>query len=86
MTIRCQDSWVSRLDFVPEALALVITIVVVRFDEVTELAFQAAGQEVVFQRDLVLQCLMSALNLALVLGMVRCSSNEIHTLDLEPAR
>ena len=50
---------------------LVIAPVVVMLDQGADLDVKVAGQEVIFQEDSVLQCLMPALNLALGLGMHR---------------
>ena len=51
------------------AQALVIALMIVVFDEGLDLRFEIAGQEVVFQQDPVLQCLMPAFDLALSLRM-----------------
>ena len=52
--------------------ALVIALVVVVRDEGLNLAFQVAGQIVVFQQDAVLERLMPTLNLPLGLRVIRC--------------
>ena len=53
------------------AQALVVALVVIVLDERLDLAFEVAGQEVVFQEDAVLQGLVPALDLALGLRMER---------------
>ena len=53
-------------------------------DEVTDVGFEIAWQVVVFQQDAVLQGLLPALDLALGLRMVRCSSDVPHTVIIEP--
>jgi hypothetical protein len=58
--------------------ALVITPVVVSLDEGRNLGFEIAGQEVILQQDAVLERLMPALDLALGLGMARCTAGVIH--------
>jgi len=62
------------------AEALVVGLVVVMLDERLDLAFQVAGQEVVFQQHAVLQSLMPALDLALGLGMEGRAAHMIHTV------
>ncbi len=64
--------------------AFVVSPVIVVANEPTDLAFQIAGQEVVFQQDAVLQGLMPSLDLALCLGMVWCATNMIHAVVIEP--
>ena len=49
--------------------ALVVASMVVVLDEGGDLGFEIARQEIVFEQDAVLQCLMPALDLALRLGM-----------------
>ena len=63
--------------------ALVVAVVVVVIDEGTDLAFQVAEQELVFQQDTVLHGLMPALDLTLGLRMVRGTANVIHSLVIE---
>ena len=63
--------------------ALVVAVVVVVIDEGADLAFQVAGQEVVFQQNTVLHGLMPALDLTLGLRMVRRTANVIHSLVIE---
>ena len=65
------------------AEALVVTVIVVVIDEGADLPFQVAGQVVVFEQNPVLHCLMPALDLALSLRMMRCSSNVVHALGVE---
>ncbi len=60
--------------------ALVIALVVVMFDERLDLSLQIAGQEVVLQQDAVLQGLVPTFDLALSLGMERCTANVTHLL------
>ena len=48
--------------------ALVIALVIVVVDEGCDLGFKITGQEVVFQQDAVLECLVPAFDLALSLG------------------
>ena len=45
-----------------------IAVIVVVLDEGGDLAFEIAGQVVVFKQDAILECLMPALDLALVCG------------------
>ena len=53
------------------AEALVVTLVVVVFDEGTYLGLEIAGQEVILQQYAILHGLVPALDLALGLGMER---------------
>lgn len=53
-------------------------------DEPDDLAFQIAGEELVFQQDTVLEGLMPSLDLALGLWMVGCATNMIHAVVVEP--
>jgi len=55
--------------------ALLIALMVVMLDERFDLALKIAVQELVFQQDAVLKCLLSALDLALCLWMHRCTAN-----------
>lgn len=64
--------------------ALVVAAVIVVLDEVANVGFEIAGQVVVFQLDAVLQGLVPALDLALGLRMVRCSSDVAHAVVVEP--
>jgi hypothetical protein len=66
--------------------ALVIARVVVMLDEGADLGLQVAGQEVVFQKDTVLQVLMSALDLAQSLGMHGGAPDRAHALGLDIVR
>ncbi len=63
--------------------ALVVALVIVVLDERLDLAFEIAGQEVVFQQDAVLQGLVPALDLALGLRMEGCAANVAHTLGFD---
>ncbi len=58
--------------------AFVVAMVVVVIDEGADLAFQVAGQEVVFQENPVLHRLVPAFDLALGLRMVRRTANMVH--------
>ena len=51
-----------------------IARVVVALDEGLDLGFEIAWQEVVLQQDAVLERLVPAFDLALGLGMVRCTN------------
>ena len=53
--------------------ALVVALVIVVLDEGLDLGLEIAGQEVVLQQDAVFQGLVPALDLALGLGMARCT-------------
>ena len=64
--------------------ALVISPVIVVADEPADLPLEIAGEEVVFQKDAVLQGLVPSLDLALGLGMVGCTTNMIHAPILQP--
>jgi len=66
--------------------ALVVSAVIVVLDEVTDVSFEIAWQVVVFQQDAVLQGLVSALDFALGLRMVRCSPDVPHAVVVEPFR
>ena len=61
-----------------------VAVVVVVLDKGTDLPFQVARQEVVFQQNPVLHGLVPTLDLALGLGMMRCATNMIHALGAEP--
>ena len=63
--------------------ALVITMVVIVIDKRADLAFQIAGQEVVFQENPVLHGLVPAFDLALGLGVMRSATNVIHAFALK---
>ncbi len=58
--------------------ALVVALVVIVLDERLDLAFEITGQEIVFQKDAVLQGLVPALDLALGLGMERRAAHMAH--------
>ena len=66
--------------------ALVVAPVVVMLDEGAYRGLQVAGQEVVFQKDAVLQGLMPALDLALGLGMHGSAPDMAHPLGLDIVR
>ena len=63
--------------------ALVIALMVVVFDERFDLALKFAGQEVVFQQDAVLECLVPALDLALCLGMHGGATHMAHLVGFD---
>jgi len=63
--------------------ALVVTMVVVVVDESADLAFQIAGQEVVFQENPVFHGLMPPFDLALGLGVMWRTTNVIHAFVLK---
>ena len=58
-------------------------VAVVR-DESAELGFEITGQIIVLKQDPVLEGLVPALDLALGLGMVRCATDMLHALIIEP--
>lgn len=64
--------------------ALMVTMVVVVIDEGLDLGFEIAGQEVVFQQDAVLECLVPPLDFALRLRMIWGTARMLHTLVLQP--
>ncbi len=72
---------VGRCDVVQ---ALVVTLVVIIFDEGTDLALKIAGQVVVFEQNPVLHGLVPAFDLALGLRMEWCAPNMRHFLILQP--
>ncbi len=61
-----------------------IALMIVVGDEAFDADVEVPRQEVVFQEDPVLQGLVPAFYLALGLRMVRCSTNMIHALLVEP--
>jgi len=64
--------------------ALVIALMVVVPDKHIDLGFEISRQEVVFQQDAVLECLMPALDLALSLRMIgRAEEGETWNLRIE---
>ena len=71
---------VSRRDVVQ---ALVIALMVVVLDERFDLSFEIARQEVVFQQDAVLECLVPAFDLALCLRMHRRTAHMAHLLCID---
>jgi hypothetical protein len=67
----CQDGWgAPEIDVGGGEVgdALVVAAVVVVRDEGLDLGFEVAGQVIVFQQDAVLESLVSALDLAWVIG------------------
>ena len=50
------------------------------------MAFEVAGQEVVFEENAVLEGLVPAFDLALGLGMQRGAAHMAHVLGLDPLR
>ncbi len=64
--------------------ALVIAVVVVVIHEGFNAGLKISGEEVVFQQDAVLQGLALSFNLALSLGMIRCTPDMAHALALQP--
>jgi hypothetical protein len=66
--------------------ALVIAPVVVMLDEGADLSLQVVGQEVIFQEDAVLLCLVPALDLALGLGVHRGAPDMANPLGLDIVR
>jgi hypothetical protein len=66
------------------AEALVISGMVVVFDESGHLPFEIIWQLGIFEQDAVLEGLVPALDLALRLGMIRCTANVLHALAVEP--
>ena len=64
--------------------ALVVALMVVMIDEGSDLGFEIARQEVVFQQDAVLQRLVPTLDLALRLGVIRRTTRVLHALVLQP--
>ena len=63
--------------------ALMITLVVVMLDERLDLLLEIAGQEVVFQQDAVLQCLVPAFDLALDVRVERRAADMAHGVRLD---
>ena len=57
---------------------------IVMIDEGLDLGFEITWQEVVFQQNAVLQGLMPTFDLALGLGMIRCTARVLHALFLQP--
>ena len=66
------------------ANALMITLVVVMFDEGADLVFEIARQIVVLQQDAVLQGLMPSFDLALSLRMIRRAPDVPHLGTVRP--
>ena len=72
---------VCRCDVVQ---ALVVTLVVVIFDEGADLAFKIIGQILVFQQHPVFHGLVPSLDFTLSLGMERRTAHMIHFVFLQP--
>ena len=64
--------------------ALVISQVIVVGDEGRDLGFEIARQVIVFEQDAVLERLMPALDLSLGHRMIRCATDMLHALAVEP--
>jgi len=64
--------------------ALVVALMVVVIDEGFNLSFKIAGQEVVFQKDAVLQGLVPPFDLALGLRVIRRATRVFHAFVLQP--
>ena len=64
--------------------ALVVTLVVLVIDKGADLAFEIAGQIIVFQQNTVLHGLMPALDFALGLWMERSTTDMVHILPFQP--
>ncbi len=61
-----------------------VALMVVVVDEGLNPGFEITWQEVVFQEDAVLQCLVPTLDLALSLGMIWSAAGMLHALVLQP--
>ena len=72
---------VCRCDVVQ---ALVVTLIVVIFDECSDLTLKVAGQIVVFEQNPVLHGLMPAFDLALGLRMEWCTADMLHLVIFQP--
>lgn len=64
--------------------ALVVTLMIVVIDEGLDLGFEVSRQEVIFQQDAVLECLMPAFDFALCLRMMRRTARMLHPYVLQP--
>lgn len=64
--------------------ALVVSIVVVKFDERFDLRLQIRQEEVIFQQDAVLQGLMPSFDPALTLWMIRRPPDMPHIFVAQP--
>jgi hypothetical protein len=64
--------------------ALVIALVIVVIDKGFNLGFEVSRQEVVFQKNTVLQRLMPTLDLALGLRMIWRTARMLHAFVLQP--
>ena len=53
-------------------------------DEVADFELEVVRQQIVFKQNVVLQCLVPMLNLALGLGMVGCSPNMLLAVVMKP--
>ena len=62
---------------------MVAPVLVVR-DESVELGFEISGQTIVLQQDSVLEGLVPTLDLDLNMGIVRCATDMLHRLIIEP--
>ena len=62
---------------------LMVALMVIMLDERFDLAFQIAGQEVIFEEDTVLQSLVPALDLTLRLRMQRCAAHMAHLVGFD---
>ena len=69
------EEMVPKVDIAP---------VIVVFDEGLDMSFEITGQEVVFEQDAVLQCLMPAFNLALGLRVIWRAARVLHAFALQP--
>ena len=65
---------------------LMIAPMVVVADERIDLCLKVAGQEVVFQQDAVLECLMPTFDLALRLRMIRRAARVRHAFAVQIVR
>ena len=61
-----------------------VALMVVVVDEGLNPGFEITWQEVVFQENAVLQCLVPPLDLALSLGMIWSAAGMLHALVLQP--
>ena len=64
--------------------ALVVSLIVIIFDESPDLLLQIAWKVVVFQQDAVFHGLVPPLYFALGLGMERCAADVFHTFVHQP--
>ena len=61
-----------------------IAMMIVMIDESLDLRLKVRREEVIFQQDAVLQCLMPSLDLTLCLRMIRCPSDVPHFIVPQP--